>query len=162
MILVTSMLLGSMVGVLAAPASAALDDEWHPLRNVQTNLCLDGDAHGNAYALPCSPGNQYQMWDWTESPDFNWKQANTKRCLNGNPSTRKVTTSHWFWGCGNMISNIKWYVEWTRPGQFQVVLWNTDWCLDSNNEPDPSGVARKVFLSECNVDDLGQSWRYTW
>ncbi len=143
-----------MSGVTSAGQSSGLVAHYL-LRNKLTKWCLDGDKDGNSYTLPCNEANQYQQW-WYDKSYWTWNQTNTDRCLHHNLSTRRVTTWTW-WQCTD-VSNI-WI--WRHTGDLSVFLMQaaySKWCLDSNFETDPSGVARKVFLSECNADDQGQRW----
>jgi hypothetical protein len=82
--------------------------------------CLDSNAAGNVYVLPCQlPGNKYQDWNWTEwkaySPYqgyyyfYSLQDQATGRCLDSNAGGSVYTNpcqapgnayQDWYWGAG--------------------------------------------------------------
>ncbi|MEU7245911.1 MULTISPECIES: RICIN domain-containing protein [Streptomyces] len=76
----SAMLLAGMSG----SASAADDgDSEYQIKNVQTGLCLDSDAKGNAYTKSCGNDNPYQQWGMFGSDKEGWdvRSEKTGRCL---------------------------------------------------------------------------------
>ncbi|MEZ0114579.1 hypothetical protein ABH920_008614 [Catenulispora sp. EB89] len=109
----------------ATPASApvAIHSGWFGLwagGYAGPNHCLDSNASGGAYTLPCQvPGNKYQDWNWTEwqaySPYsgyyyfYSLQNQATGRCLDSNAAGQVYTTNP----CqapGNA------YQDWSSPG----------------------------------------------
>jgi hypothetical protein len=106
-----------------APASGpvAIHSGWFGLwaDTAGTHVCLDSNASGGAYAMPCQvPGNKFQDWNWTEwqaySPYsgyyyfYSIQNQATGRCLDSNASGQVYTSP-----CqapGNA------YQDWNSPG----------------------------------------------
>lgn len=111
----------------ASPATVAVRSGWFGLRDSDYADCLDSNALGSVYVLPCQvPGNKFQDWTWTEwkaySPYqgyyyfYSIKDQATGRCLdsnNANPgiSGQVYTTNpcqapgnafqDWYWSAGD-------------------------------------------------------------
>ncbi|MEU7159673.1 RICIN domain-containing protein [Streptomyces chrestomyceticus] len=78
----SAVLLAGMPGSASA-AEVGIRAEGRQFKNVQTGLCLDSDAKGNAYTKSCGNDNLYQRWSW-DGNDYNgYKLKNnaTNRCL---------------------------------------------------------------------------------
>ncbi|MDH6544209.1 ricin-type beta-trefoil lectin domain protein [Streptomyces sp. SPB4] len=78
---VSAMLLASMPGSASA-AEVGTMAEGRQYKNVQTGLCLDSDANGNAYTKSCGTDNPYQRWSlaWRDNGYLLRNEA-TSRCL---------------------------------------------------------------------------------
>ncbi|WP_428966690.1 RICIN domain-containing protein [Micromonospora fluostatini] len=153
----------ALAAVPAGPASAtAVPGDPAPntthlflLRNKQNGWCLDGNAGGSVYALPCRPDHPYHQWLYS-GLDMTWRQVNLDRCLYGNEN-RAVATTGWF--CAASGTYTSWLNRATgTAAEYMIYNYGTDMCLDSNDEYNPGSNTKKVFLSGCNADDRGQRW----
>ncbi|MEU9796689.1 RICIN domain-containing protein [Streptomyces sparsogenes] len=77
----SAMLLAGMSGSASA-AEAGIQAEGRQFKNVQTGLCLDSDAKGNAYTKSCGNDNPYQRWSLVWKDDgYVLRNEKTLRCL---------------------------------------------------------------------------------
>jgi hypothetical protein len=107
--------------VAASPATVAVRSGWFGLQAHDQIYCLDSNAQGNVYVLPCQvPGNKFQDWNWTEweaySPYqgyyyfYSIQDQATGRCLDSNAGGAVYTSpcqapgnayQDWYWGAGD-------------------------------------------------------------
>nr|WP_073919988.1 RICIN domain-containing protein [Streptomyces sp. CB00455] len=71
---------------MAAPLQPAQAANATAIQNLKTGRCLDSNAAGEVYTLPCQGGNNYQHWDTYQDGSGWWKLRNTAtgRCLDAN------------------------------------------------------------------------------
>ncbi|MEU3516855.1 ricin-type beta-trefoil lectin domain protein [Streptomyces sp. NPDC006654] len=113
-------------------------------QNKQTKRCLDSDAVGNVYTLPCGDGNRYQQWTFAYySNGVNTIQnVATGLCLALELDKSIITRD----GCSAADDR-----TWTKVGDTRrPVNWSSA-CLDSND----SG---KVYALSCNGGNY-QNWQ---
>ncbi|MER5432110.1 ACP synthase [Streptomyces sp. NPDC002588] len=133
----------------ASPASAYVDPNF--LRNWETGRCLDSNAAGDVYTLPCQQGNAYQTWrmvfQYVNQYDVvEIQNQATWLCLTQNFYGELETApcgedrSQLFYGVGSGWDNV----------QLLNVLYSTQ-CLDSN-------YAGSAYLLTCNGGGY-QHWK---
>ncbi|MFJ7990512.1 RICIN domain-containing protein [Streptomyces sp. NPDC096351] len=103
---VIAMSLAGMPGSASA-TEAGIQMEGYQYKNVQTGLCLDSDAKGNAYTKDCGVNNPYQRWSLVWKYDgYVLRNEKTLRCLQvdggdavstGQCSNYPATSQQWDW-----------------------------------------------------------------
>lgn len=107
----------------------------------QTHRCLDSNASGQAYTLPCN-GGRYQRWHVYDSPT-RLIDVKTGRCLAANTKDLIFT-----WPCNNRTYE-KWRIV-AHTGSRTYINLFTGKCLDGN-------YRGKVYAHVCNGGNY-QNW----
>lgn len=156
-------LLSAVAATLVVVPSAAHAADFESLRNYRTGRCLDSNAAGVAYTLPCNGGN-YQNWRLALAtsecdPDncrywYRIQNVATNRCLDNNTNGDLYTSP-----CQDPNYWQKWEINGWLDGSNRVVLnflnRRTSRCLDANI---PEG--RPYTNASCYRDWPGyQDWK---
>lgn len=121
----------------AAPAYAANGDTYRLVNRLWSNQCLDSNANGDAYFLPCTSNNNYQRWRiWFGGWVVN---TATGRCLTlmsnwdvrTTPCDPAQRDPHQMWQ--------QWHGGWIRNPTFGACVrayWNNDIAAEPCNQAD--------------------------
>ncbi|NLU80728.1 hypothetical protein HCA58_20640 [Micromonospora sp. HNM0581] len=155
-LVVTTVLAGAVLGA-TAPATAGYVGH-NMLRNWASGRCLDSNAAGDVYSLPCQFGNRYQLWEPRLVARSGYDvvtlwNVQTGRCLHQgkwwpNLQRGSLLTSSNVGDCNFMG---RWEAQgssWTVV-RFQEYYYDT--CIGSNN-------SRDVYYIGCNSTGY-QKWR---
>ncbi|WP_213453687.1 RICIN domain-containing protein [Rhizomonospora bruguierae] len=158
------LLVGAASGLISASPAQAGYVGTNYLRNWATGRCLDSNAAGNVYTLPCNlpvGSNRYQTWEpiFTKKIDgfdlIQLKNVATGRCLYFYPGTSVYTTLPCP-GANNLTSvaaGVYWFVEGTPWYQVRFESFGgLGRCLDSNSNGNVYGLG-------CNSGGY-QFWRF--
>ncbi|MER5432109.1 ACP synthase [Streptomyces sp. NPDC002588] len=138
--------------ITASPASAYVGSNF--LRNWATGRCLDSNADGDVYTLPCQQGNDYQTWEpiylgHTSSDLVQVKNKATGKCLQYNSYDGRLIT-YWCEDTWPKSANQTFYAE----GSWTYLTLRNDLsktCVDSN-------AAGSAYFLGCNGGGY-QQWR---
>ncbi|MGW0949269.1 RICIN domain-containing protein [Streptomyces sp. NPDC002623] len=145
---------------LNAGSAAALNDgdliTTNFIRSWQTGRCLDSNASGQVYTLPCQQGNNYQTWKiiyrYTDGHDrVSIMNVATGLCLAAEPKDLYQANGHNIF-TGDYLKYCGWARAWEGAGtSWDNVQLINGWCLDSN-------YAGDVYTTPCGDNDY-QHWR---
>jgi hypothetical protein len=135
---------------LTARAESALNGGPWIWKNAATQRCLDSDAIGSAYTLPCNNGS-YQLW--TNTPltfGDRIRDLATGWCLDSGGLDSEGRGHAYTLPCNGGS-----YQQWTVTNRgalgFEIRNVATQWCLDSN-------TSGSVYTLPCNNGTFQRWW----
>ncbi|MFF9691314.1 RICIN domain-containing protein [Streptomyces sp. NPDC014623] len=134
---------------MAGSASAMGLEPGYPdqVKNVQTGLCLDSDAQGNAYTKTCRNDNMYQQW-WVGLNDgnqFEFENRQTGLCLQAGSGDSVVTAA-----CNDRASQ-RWTLNHVDNGRYVLSNVANGRSLDSNQKG-------QAYTSPHSLSNLYMQW----